>query len=177
MILAPENALVVGRVVGAHGIRGFVKVHSWTDPMDNILSYQPWYLRGDAGWEKVEVSGGRLQGKGLVARLNGCDDRTRAEREFIGREIAVAKDVLPTLEDGEFYWRDLIGLRVLLADGRDIGRVKELMETGANDVLVVKGDEHSLDRSERLVPWVPDQVVLEVDTRAGRITVDWDPTF
>lgn len=176
-MLTAESALIVGRVVAVHGIRGLVKVYSYTDPTDNIFAYQPWYLRGENGWEEVETDSGRRQGKSLVVRLNGCTDRNQAEQDFIGREIAVSRDSLPSLGDGEYYWRDLIGLRVLLDDGRDIGRVERMMETGANDVLVVRGDQQSLDRRERLIPWLPDQVVCRVDLQAGQLTVDWDPDF
>lgn len=176
-MLTAESAVIVGRVVAVHGIRGLVKVYSYTDPTDNIFAYQPWYLRGENGWEEVETDSGRRQGKSLVVRLNGCTDRNQAEQDFIGREIAVSRDCLPSLSDGEYYWRDLIGLRVLLDDGRDIGRVERMMETGANDVLVVRGDQQSLDQRERLIPWLPDQVVCRVDLQAGQLTVDWDPDF
>jgi 16S rRNA processing protein RimM len=176
-MLSADDALIVGRVVAVHGINGLVKVYSYTDPPENIFSYQPWYLSSEQGWEAAEIEGGRRQGKSLVVRLNGCTDRNQAEQDYIGREVAVARDALPPLAKGDYYWRDLIGLRVLLEDGRDIGRVGQLMETGANDVLVVRGDGESLDRRERLIPWLPEQVVRQVDLQAGRMTVDWDPEF
>lgn len=176
-MLADEDALVVGRVVSVHGVKGWVKVFSYTDPLENILDYRPWYLGTDGGWEKVEVSATGGSGKRLIAHLDDCRDRDVARERYVGRKIAIPREALPATEEGEYYWRELIGLRVVLADGRDLGVVKALMETGANDVLVVRGDSHSLDQRERLLPWIPEQVILQVDGRAGTLTVDWDPEF
>ena len=176
-MLADADALVVGKVVAAYGIKGWVKVLSFTDPKENIFDYQPWYLKTDKGWAPVKLTGGRVQGKGLVAQLDGATDRNVAEARFLGREIAIPRSVLPTLEDGDYYWRDLIGLRVRTDAGEDLGKVTSLMETGANDVLVVRGDSHSLDRQERLIPWVPDEFVTEVNLGEGYLVVDWDPAF
>ena len=176
-MLAEEDALVVGRVISVHGVRGWVKVYSWTHPPENIFDYQPWHLRAEQGWRPVAMHGGRRHGKALIARLDDCNDRDLARERYVGREIAVPRQALPEPEPGEYYWRDLIGLRVLLTDGRELGRVKELLETGANDVLVVQGEAASLDRRERLVPWLPEQVVTSVDLEGGTLTVDWDPDF
>ena len=169
--------LLVGRIGAAHGIKGWVKLNSFTDPLDNILHYQPWTLRGPDGDRTVKVTGSRMQGKSLVVQLDGESDRTRAEALFCGRDILVPANALPVLKEDEFYWRDLIGLRVRHQDGRDLGKLTSMMETGANDVLVVRGDGSSIDTRERLIPWLPDDVVLNVDTTAGVITVDWDAEF
>ena len=169
--------LLVGRIGAAHGIKGWVKLNSFTDPLDNILQYQPWTLRGPDGERTVKVTGSRMQGKSLVVQLDGESDRTRAEALFCGRDILLPANALPVLEEDEFYWRDLIGLRVCHKDGRDLGKLTSMMETGANDVLVVRGDGSSIDTRERLMPWLPDDVVLNVDTAAGVITVDWDTEF
>lgn len=176
-MLTPEQVLVVGRIAAVHGVKGWVKVYSYTDPIENIFDYQPWYLQDDGVWKPVKLTGKRRQGKGLVVGLDGVDDRDRAQRNLVGREIAVPRERLPESADGEFYWRDLIGLRVKLEDGRDLGRVAAMMETGANDVLVVRGDGDSLDQRERLLPWVPDQVILDVALERGEMRVDWDPDF
>ena len=169
--------LLVGRVGAAHGIKGWVKVKSFTDPVENILDYLPWTLRGADGEKTVKVTASRMQGKTLVVQLDGETDRTRSEALFCGRDILVPADALPVLEEDDFYWRDLIGLRVRHQDGRDLGKVSSLMETGSNDVLVVRGDGDSIDTRERLIPWLPEDVVLNVDTAAGVITVDWDTEF
>jgi 16S rRNA processing protein RimM len=160
----------LGRVSGIFGVRGWLRVHSDTEPRDNILSYSPWYLERSAGWEPRRLLDGRRQGKGLVARLQGCDDRDQAA-ELMGCLIAVPRDRLPALGQDEYYWSDLEGLRVVTADGVDLGQVSHLFATGANDVLVVDGER------ERLLPYVWDQVILQVDLEAGLIRVDWDPKF
>ena len=176
-MLADEDVVVVGRVSSVHGIKGMVKVYSYTDPMDNILDYQPWHLKEAGGWRPVKVTGARRQGNTLVAALDGETDRDQARDRFVGRDIAVPKSVLPVLPENDFYWRDLIGLRVRLEDGRDLGKVRTLLETGANDVLAVQGDANSLDRQERLIPWTPGVHITGVDLDKGLITVDWDPEF
>jgi len=176
-LLAAEDALVVGRISGAHGIKGWVKVLSFTDPKENIFTYQPWFLSSAQGWQPVELTGSRPQGKGIVAQINGCTDRTFAEAEFVGREIAIPKEALPPAGEGEYYWRDLIGLRVRLVTGEDIGVVKNLIATGANDVLVVRGDQHSIDRRERLLPWALGEIITVVQVNEGWLEADWDPTF
>lgn len=168
---------VVGRILGVHGVKGWVKVYSHTDPMDNLRHYQPWYLENGSQWESVDIAGFRRQGKGLVAKLAGIDDRDQAAETLVGRTIAVPTASLPRSGDGTYYWRDLIGLRVQLETGEDLGRVATLMETGANDVLVVRGDGNSLDRQERLIPWQLEEVIIQVDLEAGRLVVNWDPAF
>ena len=160
--------LVLGRILGVHGVRGWVKVFSETEPRDNILSYRSWFL--GASRSPRQLAEGRLQGKGLVARLEGCEDRDQAAA-LVGQEVAVRRDQLPPPRAGEFYWADLEGLIVETLDGIFLGRVDRLFATAANDVLVIKGDR------ERLLPFVWDQVVRDVDLELGRIRVDWDPDF
>jgi len=164
--------LVVGKLNGAHGIKGWVKVYSYTDPKENILNYEPWYLKRDGQWQEIAVLNGREQGKTVIAQLQGCDDRNTAET-YHGIEIAIAKSQLPELGDGEFYWRDLVGLDVINRSDIKLGRVTKLMETGANDVLVVKSPEGA----ELLIPYVPNHSVIEVDLKTGVISVDWESDY
>lgn len=168
--MAASEMVPLGHISGVFGVRGWVKVHSDTEPRDNILSYSPWYLRRGDRWEARKLLDGHSQGKGLVARVQGCDDRDQAAA-LMGTLIAVPRKQLPALEQDEFYWSDLEGLRVVTTQGVELGQVSHLFSTGANDVLVVKG-EH-----ERLLPYVWDQVILGVDLEAGLIRVDWDPEF
>lgn len=160
--------LVLGRITGVYGVRGWVKVFSDTDPRDNILRFRPWYL--GASQHPCNVAEGRRQGKGLVARIEGCEDRDQAAA-VVGLEIAVRRDQLPPPRADEFYWADLEGLTVETLDGTELGRVDHLFATAANDVLVVKGDR------ERLLPFLWDRVVTEVDFDLRRMRVDWDPEF
>lgn len=170
-----SKSVTVGRIVGVYGVKGWVKVFSFTDPRENIQHYQPWLL-GKSSPTTVKVTAFRPQGKSLVAKLEGIDDRQAAEA-LVGQDVAVAEDALPVSANGEYLWRDLIGLRVALVDGQDLGSVRAMMETGANDVLVVRGDSNSRDRQERLIPWLPDNVIVDVDLANGKLIVDWDPEF
>ena len=119
----------------------------------------------------------RSQGKGFIAKFAGVDDRNAAE-SLRGHSIEIPESSLPGLNDGEFYWRDLIGCRVELSiDGESLslGYVDHLIETGANDVLVVRPTEDSIDERERLIPWLEDDVIVAVDIESQRISVRWHP--
>lgn len=162
--------LSAGKIGGAHGIKGWVKVHAFTDDPQSLLDYTPWQLRRKRERFEVRVEAGRLQGKGLIAKLEGCDDRDSAEA-YRGTEIWVPARELPALEEGEFYWRDLIGLPVTTEfEGRAIllGEVDHLLETGANDVLVLRPCAGSIDGRERLLPYLPGDVVLAVVPADGK---------
>ena len=161
--------VTLGRVSGLFGVRGWVKVFSHTSPRTNILEYKSWFLRRSGQWQEYELKDGKAQGKGIIAKLSGCDDRDLAA-ELIGSDIAIPRDQLPGTGHDEYYWTDLEGLAVQTRDEVSLGRVDHLFETGANDVIVVKGDR------QRLIPFIPD-VVLEVSISDGVITVDWDPEF
>ncbi len=132
-----DDLLVLGKIVSVHGIRGEVKVYSFTDPIDNLLDYRHWTLRRGDEVRQVELANGRLQGNVLVAKLAGLDDREVA-RTYADFEICVPRSELPALEEGEFYWHQLVGLKVVDQTGQLLGKVDHLFETGANDVLVVR---------------------------------------
>jgi len=158
----------MGRVIGAWGVKGWVRVKSYTRQPEDLLTYLPWYLgRGDH-WQATEILEGRPHRKGLVARLAGYDDRDMAER-LAGVDIGIYRRQLPRPEQNEYYWNDLVGLQVSTLEGRVLGSVDSLLETGANDVLVVKGDR------ERLIPFIQGPVIAAVDLDAGLIRVDWNP--
>ena len=169
---SPGRRILVGRVVGAFGVRGEVKLESWTEPRSAIFGYRPWILRDARGAER-ELMGvrGRAVGKSVVAELPGIEDRDAAEAAR-GIEIYVPRAALPKPAEGEFYWVDLEGLAVVNTEGRAMGTVSHLFSTGANDVLVARDAEH-----EWMVPFVRPQYVTDIDFDAGRITVDWDPDF
>ena len=176
-----ENAVTLGRITSVSGLKGWVKVHSDTEPRENIVRYDAWLLRPEARpdgpWRTVRVLDGRAQGKTVVARLEGIEDRDAATA-LVGSTVAVRRAALPPAEPGEFYWTDLVGMDVVTVDGLEIGPVERLFETGANEVLVV-GDARAGAKpgAEVLVPWVRPDVVVEVDADARRITIDWDPDF
>lgn len=166
-----SDTLVVGKIAGLYGVRGWVKVYSHTQPKENILDYQPWLLMVDGKLVEQQLDGGRLHGKGIVVKLKGCEDRDMAA-SYIGADIRVRIDQLPTPESGAYYWRDLTGLLVINTQGEHLGVVDHLLETGANDVLVVMAGER-----QRLIPFVMDDVVIDVDLDNRRMTVVWDADF
>lgn len=164
--------ILLGRVAGALGLRGEVKLESWTEPRGAIFGYQPWILRDAQGRERpIEGVRGHESGKHLVAVFPEVADRTAAEA-LRGLEIFVPRSALPPARPNEFYWVDLEGLRVVTVDGVDLGNVSHLFSTGANDVLVARDSER-----ERMIPFVRPQYVTSIDIDAGVITVDWDPDF
>jgi 16S rRNA processing protein RimM len=165
----PADWVVLGKVVGVHGVKGWIKIESFTRPREGIFEYGSWNLGTKEGWKTVEVSSGRPQGPGLVAHLRGFSDRDQA-RSLIGVQIAIARDQLPPADEDEVYWVDLEGCKVINRDGETLGIVSHLLETGANDVMVVR------DGGERLIPYVGD-FIDEVDLEAKVIRVDWDKDF
>lgn len=174
-----QPRVIVGKVSGQYGVQGWVKVYSYTRPVEQILEYQRWMLaeRPDADeWRPVRVTSARRQSKKLLAKLAGIDDRNGAD-QLAGKWIAVRPGQLPPLPEGEYYWDDLTGLSVVNQHGVDLGVVDYLIETGANDVLAVRRagtvNDSGDDPSERLLPWSP-EVIVEVDLAGGRIRVDWD---
>ena len=166
--------ILLGRVIGAFGVRGEIKLESFTEPLEQILHYQPWILRDARGGER-ELSGVRARQttKGLVARFPNVDDRDAAEA-LRGCEVFVPRSVLPPPAEGEFYWVDLEGLQVQTVDGVHLGTVSHLFPTGANDVVVVRD---GADGRERMIPFVRPDFVRAIDFEAGTMTVDWDPEF
>ena len=168
MAAGEQRCVVLGCITGPCGTRGWVKVRSSTEPPGNILRYAPWQVGRHGRWSPIDVVEGRVRGRGVIVRLDGCHDRDGAD-DFRGCEVAVERSQLPDVEDGEFYWTDLVGLRVATTGGVRLGEVERMMETGANDVMVVRGDV------ERLIPFLPGTVVQSVDVERGAIVVDWHP--
>ena len=157
----------MGRITGLFGVRGWVKVYSYTEPREAVLNYDRWLLRRKDGWQEAIVAEGQRHGKTVIARLDGYVDRDQAAG-LVGADIGVPREAMPETERGQFYWSDLEGLRVLHRDGTELGKLAYLLETGAHDVMVVQGEQ------ERLIPFVLDKVVLGVDLDKGEIEVDWE---
>jgi 16S rRNA processing protein RimM len=165
-----NNRLLVGRINGVYGVKGWVKIYSFTDPIGNILSYRPWWVKRQGQWIAMNVVEAHEPqgGKAIVAHLEGINSREQA-RELMGCDIALDRAQLPEDDDG-FYWADLIDCRVKNVQGEWLGRVSELIETGAHDVLRVKGDKTVL------IPFVMEVYVTDVDLAQRVITVNWDST-
>ena len=145
--------VVMGQLGTPFGVKGWVRIFADTEYPDSLLDYSVWYLETATGWQAFDIEAAEMHAKGLVAMRN--------------RKIAVPRSELPETEDGEYYWSDLIGLSVVNLAGESLGKVTQLLETGANDVLVIRDAN-----VERLLPFV-DAVVKTVDIAAALITVDW----
>jgi len=159
----------MGRIVAPFGVQGWVKVEPLTAAPKNLLAYPQWWIGDGTNWQEHEVAEGRTQGRIVVARLAGCSDRDQAAG-FRGTQVAVPREKFPQAQPNEYYWADLIGLRVVNEAGLDFGRVVRILETGANDVLVVQGER------ERLIPFIADAIAA-VDLQDGLMRVNWDADF
>jgi 16S rRNA processing protein RimM len=166
---ASVEYIPVGKISGAFGVKGWVKIYSFTDPRENILSYSPLYLSQKGDWVEVKVVEGRLQGKGVVMSLDGVTDRDQV-LPLVGVELAIAKTQIKPAGKDEYYWSDLIGMSVVNVKDEQLGHVESLLENGAHDVLVVVNK----DKTERLIPFVLDDIVELVDLDNKVIRVDWE---
>lgn len=166
-----SDYLNAGQISGVFGVKGWVKVFSFTQPRENILRYSPWFLRKNDEINEIKVVGGQLHGNAVVAELTGIVDRDAAVA-LVGAEILILKQQLPKPKPGEYYWADLVGLEVKTQSGVSLGVVDHLLETGANDVLVVVDG-----KSERLIPFLQQQTVISIDLDGRLMIVDWDPDF
>lgn len=172
-----KDLVVLGKLGAVYGINGWLKVNSYTENPEGIFSYKPWQIQSQGQWRQVQVASWKRHSNGLIVKLDGVNDRDQAQL-LVNAEIAVAQALLPQLDDGEFYWKDLMGMSVVNEAGYDFGVVDDLMETGSNDVLVVKANKtDAFGQKERLIPFLTDSVVKSVDHTQRRIIVDWDPAF
>jgi 16S rRNA processing protein RimM len=164
-----EDLICVGHILGAQGLKGWVRVFSKTSPRENIVAYSPWLVEWGETLKALEIKG-RVQGKNVLAKLEGIEDRSQAD-EIVGRQLYIKSNQLPQLDEGEYYWSDLIGLTVVSLQSEALGKIESMMETGANDVMVLSGDR------ERLIPFVMEEIVKEVDLDNQRIVVDWSAEY
>lgn len=173
MSLASDK-VVVGKIGAPYGVKGWVKINSYTETPDGIFEYAPWFLSGD---KEYRVDQWRFHGKSMVAKIDGMESRDDAER-IKNLDITILASQLPDLGDDGIYWRELTGMKVVTTDGYDLGVVREIFNNGANDVVQVKANlNDAYGQKERLLPFVFDDVVQTVDKQAKVITVDWDPGF
>jgi len=163
-----KERLIVGQINGVFGVKGWVKIFSHTDPRENIFSYSPWQLKVKGEWQDVKVEDFKLQsgGKALVAQLENIHDRDLA-RDLMGAEISIWRDQLQQ-DDDEYFWIELIGCDVINQDKVLLGKVTDLVETGAHDVLRVKGEHGDL------IPFVMDKFIVNIDIGNKQILVNWE---
>ncbi|MDG1733343.1 MAG: ribosome maturation factor RimM [Thalassotalea sp.] len=172
-----KKEVTLGKIGAVYGIKGWLKIHSFTDDPQAIFDYSPWVITLGGKKQTVTVTEWRKHSSSLIAKFADINDRTDAQLRT-GAEIVVESDVLPELPDGEFYWRDLIGMDVVNTQGYSFGKVTDIMETGSNDVLVVKANPNDgFGKKERLIPYIDEQVIHNVSLDSKQIDVDWDPGF
>lgn len=173
--------MVVGKITAVFGIKGWVKVHSYTESPEDFFTFTHWYIQvakrvSGINWQLIEFDNWRHHGKGLIAHIKNCDDRDIAQG-YCQKEIAVDKTQLPELSEDDFYWSELVNMQVVTQANEILGVVKQMFETGANDVMIVSPSKESIDNTERLIPWVIDEVVLQVSRENRTIQVDWQPDY
>ena len=159
----------MGRIAAPFGVKGWVRIQPNTAAPANLLAYKTWWVGTDGDWRETAVAEAKVQGRAVVARLEGCDGRDGAAT-LRGRTVAVPRAALPATRNGEYYWADLVGLQVTNTAGQALGQVTSIMQTGANDVLVVAGER------ERLIPFIA-EVIREVDIAGGVMRVEWGADY
>ena len=162
--------VVVGRFGRTHGVKGFITVHSYTDPRDNILRYTDWHAYIAKQWQPLKIVHIEVNDKSILAQIEGYREREQVAN-LTNVDIAVSRAQLPSLKPGEYYWHELVGMQVINQKGQIFGQVKDIMPTGSNDVLVVEGEKR------HLIPYLPGQFILDINPGQGLITVDWDMDF
>lgn len=170
-----SDTIVIGKIGAPYGVKGWVKITTYTDEIQGVFDYSPWLLGNDN--KPYTVDHWKTHGKGVVAKLVGVESRDDAE-SIKNLDISINAEMLPELADDDYYWRDLVGMQVITEGGYNLGTVKELFETGANDVMLVKAKANdAFGQKERMLPFLREQVIKVVDMQAKTITVDWEPGF
>ncbi|GGZ78926.1 ribosome maturation factor RimM [Ignatzschineria indica] len=162
-----DEKIIVGKINGFHGVRGFIKVFSETRPREGILEYSRFFMKQGNEWITLEVDGRQKHNKHVLLKFEGYDSRDAVE-PLLGQELYISREDMPELEDG-VYWLDLYGLKVINHEGVELGEIADIFETGANDVITVKGA-----KGEMMIPFSMEYIVMEINLEEGYVQVDWD---
>ncbi len=165
-----NHPVAIGKLGSAFGVHGWLRVHSFTDPIDNIINYHDWHTKVRDQWQPLAVEACKRHGKHILVKLKGIDS-PEAAKKHVNQEVWVERDQFADTEADEYYWTDLIGCNVQSPDGKLIGCVKEMIETGSNDVFVILDD----NKKRHLIPHL-DGVILSVDINNKLIVADWPST-
>lgn len=174
MITSLQQPVIIGKTGSTYGVRGWLKILSFTEEADRIFDYQPWFIQHNDHWQPVDIQDWKHHQTHFLIKIKNIDQKESAQ-QLVNRQITVEASQLPTLDEGEYYWRDLIGCEVITVSGDLIGTVTSMMATNANDVMVVK--MRLQDKKESLIPFLYGQVVKKVDRVMQQIEVNWDPDF
>ncbi|MFB6421645.1 MAG: ribosome maturation factor RimM [Candidatus Malihini olakiniferum] len=175
--LFPVNPIVIGKTRLTYGIQGWLKLFSSTEKKESIFNYQPWYIKFHGSWTIFAIENWKHHNQGLIIKPKGIDDRDTANL-LTNTEIVVGFSQLPDLEEGSYYWKNLFGCEVITSSAYQLGKVINMIETGSNDVMVIKANlKDAFSAKERLIPFLTGQVIKHVDLSTKIIEVDWDPSF
>lgn len=159
--------VVLGRLGRPQGLRGLIRVISFTEPESNILDYLPWHIQKNGNWVPIHIDNFQTQNQTILVKIEGYTER-EAVAELTNCNIAVLREQLPKLPEGDFYWHELQNMMVQNKEGAILGQVVDIMPTGTHEVLVIQGEK------QHLIPYVPDIYIVKVDSVQRQITVDWD---
>jgi len=162
-----DRPVILGKVIGHFGVQGWVKIFSYTKPKQAILDYKEMTMKEKNQWKSIKIEESKIHGKNVLIKIKNIENREKAE-QILGKYLGVSRGDLPNLTDGHYYWTDLEGMEVEDLKGNKIGIVSYILETGANDVMVIENDD------EILIPFLMDRVVKEVNFKLNKIIVDWD---
>ncbi|MEQ8314245.1 MAG: ribosome maturation factor RimM [Gammaproteobacteria bacterium] len=171
-----SEQVVLGKIGKTYGIKGWLRINSFTSPPENILEYESLGVSLGETTRTVRIDQSKQQNNKLLVHFDGIDDPETAQ-ELTGANLWVDAAALPVLEAGSYYWHELQGMLVVNQQQELLGKVDSLLETGANDVLVVAPTKDSIDTRERLIPYLREKVVQEVDKEANQIKVDWEASY
>ena len=163
-----DKKIYLGKITGVHGIKGWLKIQSFSSPPENILNYPSWIINNQGEEELYSIEQGRKQNNKIVVKLEKIDDRNTAE-SLINSKIQILRSDLPKLSNENYYWSDLVGLSVLSSEEKVIGKIESLIETGANDVMVII----TLKDERILIPFVMHEIIKEVNVELNYIKIDW----
>ena len=165
-----KRRIIVGKIGGVYGVKGWLRIVSYTRPKENILTYNPWLVGAESSWDEMVILSSKANARGPIAKLEGVDDRDKAI-SHIGKNIVLLREQMLDLGPGQYYWCDLIRLNVVNLEGTCLGKISSIHETGANDVIITKG------KRRYLIPFIVDRYIKEVDLQKRRVVVDWDPEY
>jgi len=163
------DKIIIGKFGKTFGVRGWITVHSFADPKESIVNFRPWLLKKNSQWQEIAIEANKIQHQNTIVKLQGIDD-IDAAKFFTNKEIFIDRELLPKLSTNEYYWNDLIGLKVINHANEELGTVETIFNSGASDILVVTG------KKKHLIPYVKNYI-LNTDIKRKIITTDWDKNF
>ncbi|MFP3019474.1 MAG: ribosome maturation factor RimM [Arsenophonus sp.] len=172
----PNNPIVLGILGSSYGIYGWFRIFSYTEYTENIFKYQPWFIQRSGEWKRLKLEDWKYHNKDIIIKIKNIDNRNLSN-SITNCKIIVDAKQLPVLKDNDYYWKDIIGCKVITTKGYNLGYVKNLMETGSNDVLIIKANlKDAFHIKERLIPFLNEKVIKNIDLSTKIIKVDWDPS-